>query len=126
MRIPDEQGPAIPCSGRAWALLCLGGPTRGQTAQPGPARLLPAPVPSVTVVANGARSDGVSGEETARICSNFRLSQREVRSFFATAQPVDARAYHHDLLMSRCHAVGLARFRNGTLGQGGSTRSGAA
>jgi hypothetical protein len=85
-------------------------------AEPSPA-WLPAAVAAVSITANGARGNDVSGDETAAMCSRFRLQLRDVRAYFARAQPVDARAYHHDLEMSRCHAEGRVAFVNGQRGR---------
>ena len=74
-------------------------------------------VGKVTISANGARSNEVSGDETAAACRRFRLAPTDVRSFFAGARRVDARAFHHDLSMSRCHAAGTLK-----LASGGSAR----
>lgn len=102
------------------SILCLGGTAFGQTgrqhADTG-AQGLPGRVASFTITANGARSNDVSGEETAWLCSRFRLRRQDVQAFFAVAQIVDARAYHHDLEISRCHAAGRVRFGNGAEGQ---------
>ena len=74
-------------------------------------------VERVTILANGARSDAVSGEESAARCHRFRLRPDEVRAFFARAGRVDARAFHHDLNMSRCHARGRLRLADGRRGE---------
>jgi len=71
----------------------------------------------LTITTNGARSDDVSGDETAASCAEFRLRPRDVWAYFAATLPVDARAYHHDLEMSRCRAGGAIRLRNGERGQ---------
>lgn len=70
----------------------------------------------IVVTTNGARSDGVSSDETAAFCARFRLSAAEVRRYFAAAHRVDSRAHNHDLDMSRCYAGGTARFANGWRG----------
>ncbi|WP_338664378.1 hypothetical protein VQH23_04260 [Pararoseomonas sp. SCSIO 73927] len=84
-------------------------------AGPAAARL-PGPVSEVRITANGARGDDVSGEETAAQCARFRLRPRDVRAYFAAARRVDARAYHHDLEMSRCHAAGTLTLPDGRRG----------
>ncbi|MBP0494259.1 hypothetical protein [Roseomonas indoligenes] len=78
---------------------------------------LPGPVSDIRITVNGARGNDVSGEETAAQCARFRLRQREVRAYFATARLVDERAYHHDLEMSRCHAEGLVTLADGRRGR---------
>lgn len=78
---------------------------------------LPAPVTSLSIAANGLRGEDVSGEETAADCARFRLRRRDVAEFLARARPVDARAYHHDLEMSRCHARGTLRLADGRRGR---------
>lgn len=110
---------------RPWSALLivilsvLGGAASGQD---GAARSEPlawratGPATSITITANGARSLDVSGEETAAACSRFLLRAKDVREFFKVAQPVDFRAYHHDLEMSRCHARGRIRFADGSGG----------
>lgn len=62
---------------------------------------------------NGARSNDVSGEETAAACARFRLTRRDVWTYLTTATRVDARAFHHDLSMSRCHARGTVTLADG-------------
>ena len=81
-----------------------------------PARL-PASVSAVSITANGARGDDVSGDETAATCARFRLRVRDVRAFFRLARPVDERAYYHDLKMSRCRAEGRVTFADGRRGR---------
>ena len=78
---------------------------------------LPGRVAAADITTNGARGDGVSGDETAASCATFRLRPKDVRQYFAVAGVVDARAYHHDLEVSRCHAEGFVRFRNVKRGQ---------
>ncbi|MCR0985063.1 hypothetical protein [Roseomonas populi] len=80
---------------------------------PATAARLPGPVSDIRITANGARGNDVSGEETAAQCARFRLRPREVRAYFAAARRVDARAYYHDLEMSRCHAEGLVTLADG-------------
>jgi hypothetical protein len=99
-----------------WGLTWLGGPATAQVPDPS-ANRLPGRVAAATITTNGARGDGVSGDETVASCAAFRLRPRDVWHYFAVARIVDARAYHHDLEMSRCHAEGVVRFRNGERGQ---------
>lgn len=70
-------------------------------------------LPAVTITANGARSAGLSGDETAATCTRFRLSPAQVTAFFAQARPVDERAYNHDVAMSPCYAAGTIRLADG-------------
>lgn len=74
---------------------------------------LPGRVAAAAITTNSARGDGVSGDETAASCATFRLRPRDVWQYFAVAGVVDARAYHHDLEMSRCHAEAVVGFHNG-------------
>ena len=67
------------------------------------------PGPAVTISVNGGRSSGVTGDETAATCAAFRLTEAQVRMFFARAKPVNDRAYNHDLDMSPCFAAGTLR-----------------
>lgn len=100
-----------------WGLVLLGGPAIAQVPSPDPAaQRLPSRVAAVTITTNGARSDGVNGDETAAYCAAFRLRPRDVLDYFAVARPVDTRAYQHDLEMSRCQAAGGIRLRNGERG----------
>ena len=94
----------------------LGGSARAQVPDLSVNRL-PGRVTAADITTNGARGDGVSGDETAASCATFRLRPKDVRQYFAVAEGVDARAYHHDLEMSRCHAEGVVRFRNGERGR---------
>jgi hypothetical protein len=70
-------------------------------------------VSRVAISRNGARSLDVSGEESAAFCRRFRLMPADVRTFFALAGRVDARAFTHDLSMSRCHAAGTLTLKTG-------------
>jgi hypothetical protein len=67
-------------------------------------------VRKVAIFANGARSS----DETAAACRRFQLAPADVRTFFAYARRVNARAFHHDLSMSRCHAAGTLKLASGT------------
>ena len=67
----------------------------------------------VTIQRNGAWSSGVSGDETPAACRRFHLTVAQVRGFFARAERVDKRAFHHDLDMSRCYAGGTIRLADG-------------
>jgi len=95
-------------------MLILATPASAQTAVSRVPKLIAA---KVVVASNGARSMSVSGDETVDFCANFRLSARDVRDYFASAQQVNSQAYNHDLDMSRCHASGTVRFTNGWQGQ---------
>ena len=94
----------------------VGGSAAAQVPEPAVNRL-PGRVAAADITTNGARGEGVSGDETAASCATFRLRPKDARQYFAIAGVVDARAYHHDLEMSRCHAEGVVRFRNGERGQ---------
>lgn len=78
----------------------------------------PAPrVTALSITHNGARSKGVSGDETAAMCSRFRPTMGDVRSFFAKARRASVREYTHDLAMSRCYAGGRIAFADGVSGR---------
>lgn len=70
----------------------------------------------VTITQNGARSNSVSGDETAAMCSRFRLTPAAVRQYFARSVRASTREYSHDLEMSRCYAAGTVTFSDGTNG----------
>lgn len=56
------------------------------------------------------------GDERIAACGRVRLSANDVRGFFGAARRVDRIAFH-DLPMSRCHAAGSPRLRDGTRGR---------
>ena len=98
------------------ALLALAG--AGAAAGPsGPVNPPTPPIRALAITANGAWSDGVSGDETPAQCAPFRLTMRDIRQYFARARRVDARAYHHDLEMSRCQVEGTAILAHGVRGR---------
>ena len=70
-------------------------------------------VERVTIQANGARSDAVTGDESVASCRRFQLTPADVRGYFAQAAPVERRAFEHDLNMSRCHARGVLQTARG-------------
>ena len=47
-------------------------------------------VTALSVTANGARGDDVSGDETAASCARFRLRLRDLRAYFRLARTVDS------------------------------------
>lgn len=68
---------------------------------------------AATVIGNGLRSDGVSGDETKADCATFRLTPAQVLTYFAQARTIDDRTYNHDADMSRCYATGTVRLPDG-------------
>jgi hypothetical protein len=72
---------------------------------------------AMSITRNGARSNAVSGDETAAQCSRFKLTPRDVHEFFAKAVRASVREYTHDLEMSRCYAEGTIAFANGVKGR---------
>ena len=63
----------------------------------------------VAITTNGGWGDDVSGNETPKSCSKFKVKAGDVSRYFATAKPVDSRAFYHDLDMSQCFAAGSVR-----------------
>ncbi|MFA8324088.1 hypothetical protein [Burkholderia ubonensis] len=68
---------------------------------------------SVEITKNGARSEYMSGNETADMCRSFVLRPADVRAFFKRARRVTEREYGHDLVAANCYAEGKAHFADG-------------
>ena len=63
----------------------------------------------VAITTNGGWGDDVSGNETPKSCSTFKVKAGDVSRYFATAKPVDSRAFYHDL--DACSNARIARHR---------------
>lgn len=77
-----------------------------------PIKVLPA-IKSITVERNGAWTTDISGDEPREACTDFILTQGDVRQFFEIARDATEREYGHDLEMSRCYASGRVALRDG-------------
>jgi len=64
---------------------------------------------SVTIEAQ-AKADS---ETDPQMCSAFRLTDEQVRSFLVTADGVDVRTYAHDLYYAPCSVEGTLTLNNG-------------
>ena len=64
---------------------------------------------SVTIEAQAKTASGTDPQ----VCNAFRLTDEQVRRFFATADEVDVRGYAHDLEYAPCSVEGTLRLDNG-------------
>ena len=71
-------------------------------------------IKSVTIEKNAVWTDEISSDEPPDSCSDFVLEESDVREFFRVARKATHTEYNHDLLMSRCYAIGLLTFQDGS------------
>lgn len=91
----------------AATLVLCGCATVGRQAALEPDRPTAAMNPAaLRILSNGAFSGDISSDETAAMCSAFRLSVADVSTYFAQARRVQAAEYAHELIASNCHASG--------------------
>lgn len=72
------------------------------------------PISTVTIRNSGATSP--VSREPAEQCTDFRLSDQEVREYIGRAAEVTEHGYFHMLDWSPCYASGEVAFQNGVTG----------
>jgi hypothetical protein len=70
-------------------------------------------VRSVAIEENGAWTTSISGDAPREACTDFILTQGDVRQFFKVARDATEREYGHDLEMSRCYVSGRVVLQDG-------------
>ncbi len=72
------------------------------------------PISTVTIRNSGATSPALGGPEAQ--CTDFRLSNQEIREYIGNAFEVAEHDYFHMLDWSPCYASGEVAFNNGVTG----------
>ncbi len=75
------------------------------------------PVKQVTIIENGMKSK--AGKDEPDDCSKFKVTEKDIKEYFARAKIVSSGAYMHEINWSACYANGTIEFTNGKSGKWG-------
>ena len=75
------------------------------------------PVTHVTIIENGMKSE--AGKDEPDDCSKFKVTEKDIKDYFAKAKVVSRGAYMHEINWSACYANGTIEFANGKKGKWG-------
>ena len=75
------------------------------------------PVKHVTIIENGMKSEAGKGEPDD--CTQFKVTEKDIKEYFAKAKVVSRGAYMHEINWSACYANGKIDFANGKSGKWG-------
>ena len=75
------------------------------------------PVTHVTIMENGMKSE--AGKGMPDDCTKFKVTEKDIKEYFAKAKVVSNGAYMHEINWSPCYAGGEIKFANGKSGKWG-------